>query len=123
MIEKDRNFQRISLSNTELYFNVLIQEYFETIEKANEDTINNIALVLRELYDLFIQYIELIKQNQIFSQNDIKIIQILFYAPIIATDNFNINRLKSNINNKDNKEYDNYTSENIIVMNNRASYC
>ena len=122
IIEKDRKFQRISLSNTELYFNVLVQEYFETIEKAKEDKIDNIVSVLRELYDLIIQYIELIKQNQKFSKDDIKIMQILFYAPIIAMDNFNINRLNSNINNKDNNEYDNYRSDDIIISNNKLIF-
>ena len=122
IIEKDRKFQRISLSNTELYFNVLVQEYFETIEKAKEDKIDNIVSVLRELYDLIIQYIELIKQNQKFSKDDIKIMQILFYAPIIDMDNFNINRLNSNINNKDNNEYDNYRSDDIIISNNKLIF-
>jgi hypothetical protein len=122
IIEKDRKFQRISLSNTELYFNVLVQEYFETIEKTKEDKIDNIVSVLRELYDLIIQYIELIKQNQKFSKDDIKIMQILFYAPIIAMDNFNINRLNSNINNKDNNEYDNYRSDDIIISNNKLIF-
>ena len=48
IIEKGRNFQRISYSNTELYFNVLVQEYFETIQTSKKDKINNVSLVLRQ---------------------------------------------------------------------------
>ena len=48
IIEKGRNFKRISFSNTELYFNVLVQEYFETIQTSKKDKINNVSLVLRQ---------------------------------------------------------------------------
>ena len=89
IIEKRRKFQRISFSNTELYFNVLVQEYFETIETPKIDKLNNVSLVLRQLYSIIKKYIDLIKQNQKFSEEDITIMQILFYAPIAAKKNFN----------------------------------
>ena len=122
IIEKDRNFQRISFSNIELYFNVLLQEYFETIEKAKKDKAKNVFLVLRKFYGLIKKYIELIKQNQTFSEEEIQIIQILFYAPITAKSNTNISRLLSNINNKDSQKYNNFTSEDIIVSNNKLIF-
>ena len=68
IIEKDRNFQRISFSNIELYFNVLLQEYFETIEKAKKDKAKNVFLVLRKYYGLIKKYIELIKKNKTYSE-------------------------------------------------------
>ena len=122
IIEKDRNFQRISFSNIELYFNVLLQEYFETIEKAKKDKAKNVFLVLRKFYGLIKKYIELIKQNQTFSEEDIQIMQILFYAPIAAKDNYNTTRLLSNINNKDSQKYNDFTSEDIIVSNNKLIF-
>ena len=122
IIEKGRNFKRISFSNTELYFNVLVQEYFETIQTSKKDKIDNVSLVLSTFYDLIIEYIKLIKQNKKFSEEDIKIMQILFYAPIAAKSNFNSARLLSNINNKDSKKYNDFTSENIIVSNNKLIF-
>ena len=61
IIEKGRNFQRISFSNTELYFNVLVQEYFEIIQTSKKDKINNVSLVLRQFYSLIKKHIDLIK--------------------------------------------------------------
>ena len=122
IIEKRRKFQRITFSNTELYFNVLIQEYFETIDTTKIDKLNNVSLVLSEFYDLFRDYIKLIKQNKKFSEEEIKIIQIIFYAPIAAKSNFNSARLLSNINNKDSKKYNNFKSKSIIVSDNKLIF-
>ena len=122
IIEKGRNFQRISFSNTELYFNVLVQEYFETIQTPKIDKLTNVSLVLSEFYDLFRDYIKLIKQNKKFSEEDIKIMQIIFYAPIAAKSNFNSARLLSNINNKDSKKYNNFKSKSIIVSDNKLIF-
>ena len=122
IIEKDRNFQRISFSNIELYFNVLLQEYFETIQTTKKDKTNNASLVLGTFYGLIKKYIELIKQNQTFSEEDIQIMQILFYAPIAAKENYNTTRLLSNINNKDSQKYNDFTSEDIIVSNNKLIF-
>jgi len=122
IIEKGRNFQRISFSNPELYFNVLVQEYFETIQTNKKDKINNASLVLGTFYDLIKKYIELIKQNQTFSEEEIQIMQIVFYAPIAAKDNYNTTRLLSNINNKDSQKYNDFTSEDIIVSNNKLIF-
>ena len=104
LIEKGRNFQRISFSNTELYFNALVQEYFETIKTPNEDKTKNVSLILRKFYSLIKKYIDLIKQNKKFSEEEIKIIQIIFYAPIAAKSNYTSARLLSNINNKDSQK-------------------
>ena len=122
IIEKGRNFKRISFSNTELYFNVLVQEYFETIQTSKKDKIDNVSLVLSTFYDLIIEYIKLIKENKKFSEEDIKIMQILFYAPIAAKSNFNSARLLSNINNKDSQKYNDFTSESIMVSNNKLIF-
>ena len=48
--------------------------------------------------------------------------QILFYAPIAAKSNFNSARLLSNINNKDSQKYNDFTSEDIIVSNNKLIF-
>ena len=122
IIEKRRKFQRISFSNTELYFNVLVQEYFETIDTTKIDKLNNVSLVLRQFYSIIKKYIDLIKQNKKFSEEDIKIMQILFYAPIAAKSNFNSARLLSNINNKDSKKYNNFKSKSIIVSDNKLIF-
>ena len=122
IIEKGRNFQRILFSNTELYFNALVQEYFETIQTSKKDKINNVSLVLRQFYILIKKYIDLIKQNQKFSEEDIRIMQILFYTPIAAKKNFNSARLVSNINNKDSQKYNDFTSEDIILLNNKLIF-
>ena len=122
IIEKGRKFQRISFSNPELYFNVLLQEYFETIQTTKKDKTNNASLVLGTFYGLIKKYIELIRQNQTFSDEDIQIMQIVFYAPIAAKDNYNTTRLLSNINNKDSQKYNDFTSEDIIVSNNKLIF-
>ena len=122
IIEKGRNFQRISFSNPELYFNVLVQEYFEAIQTTKKDKTKNASLVLGTFYGLIKKYIELIKQNQTFSEEDIQIMQILFYAPIAAKENYNTTRLLSNINNKDSQKYNDFTSEDIIVSNNKLIF-
>ena len=118
-IENKRKFQKISLSNTELYFNVLLQAYFETIENAENAQLYNIIYVTRKLYSLILEHIELIKKNQKFSEEDTRMIQILFYTPIIAKYNDNIRRLSSNFINKNRKGYDNYEYKDIRVSNNK----
>ena len=118
-IENKRKFQKISLSNTELYFNVLLQAYFETIENAENAQLYNIIYVTRKLYLLILEHIELIKKNQKFSEEDTRMIQILFYTPIIAKYNDNIRRLRSNFINKNRKGYDNYEYKDIRVSNNK----
>ena len=118
-IENKRKFQKISLSNTELYFNVLLQAYFETIENAENAQLYNIIYVTRKLYLLILEHIELIKKNQKFSEEDTRMIQILFYTPIIAKYNDNIRRLRANFINKNRKGYDNFEYKDIRVSNNK----
>ena len=121
-IKREKKFQKISLSNTELYFNVLLQAYFETIEKADEAQINNIIYITRQLFHLILEYLKLIKNNHKFSEDDIRIIRILIYAPIIANDNDNIERLISNIKNKNDNEYNIHESRDIIISNNKLIF-
>jgi hypothetical protein len=115
IIEKGRNFHRISFSNTELYFNILLQEYFETIQTPKIDKLNNVSLVLREFYDLIRDYIKLIKQNKKFSEEDIKIMQIIFYAPIAAKSKLIFKYIKKTQSSNKNKtlEFENPSIYNI----------
>ena len=98
---------------------MLLQAYFETIENAENAQLYNIIYVTRKLYSLILEHIELIKKNQKFSEEDTRMIQILFYTPIIAKYNDNIRRLRSNFINKNRKGYDNYEYKDIRVSNNK----
>lgn len=121
-ILKNRKLQKISLENTELFFNYLIQSYFESIKKADEPRLEAIGLITSQVIDLIFSYIKLIQDGEKFSENDIIIIQILFNAPILAIDeNSSIKRLILNIeNNEDNNNYksgDIYVSDNKLIFN------
>ena len=121
-ILKNRKLQKISLENTELFFNYLIQSYFESIKKADEPRLEAIGLITSQIIDLIFSYIKLIQDGEKFSENDIIIIQILFNAPILAIDeNSSIKRLILNIENKeDNSIYksgDIYVSGNKLIFN------
>ena len=121
-IQKNRKLQKISLENTELFFNYLIQSYFEFIKKAAEHRLEAIGLITGQIIDLIFRYIKLIKDGEKFSENEIIIIQILFNAPILAIDeNSSIKRLILNIENKeDNSIYksgDIYVSGNKLIFN------
>ena len=123
-IEKKRKLQKISLLNSELYFNSLLQTYFEIIEKSDNNHLTIIGLIANQLSDLIFDYIKLIQKNQIFSEADIRIINILFYAPIIGNYEFSsIKRLLSNTQNSnenfDDKSNDIFESNNKLVLN----YC
>jgi hypothetical protein len=48
--------------------------------------------------------------------------QIIFYAPIAAKSNYTSARLLSNINNKDSQKYNDFTTEDIIVSNNKLIF-
>ena len=78
IIEKNRRFHKISLSNTELYFNSLLQLYFEIIEKTNKSHLNIIQQITRQLSDLILEYLKLIQNKQEFLETDVKMMNIFF---------------------------------------------
>ena len=120
-IQKNRKLQKISLENTELFFNYLIQSYFEFIKKAAEHRLEAIGLITGQIIDLIFRYIKLIKDGEKFSENEIIIIQILFNAPILAIDeNSSIKRLILNIEN--NEDHGNYKSGDIYVSGNKLIF-
>ena len=104
------------LSNIELYFNLLIQIYFEIIEKSDEIHLNDIGLITSHLSDTIFKYLELIQNGQKFSKDDIKIIDILLYAPIIGNYEYSsIERLISNLENDNNNEKIDDKSNDITI--------
>ena len=120
-IQKNRKLQKISLENTELFFNYLIQSYFEFIKKADEPRLEAIGLITGQIIDLIFRYIKLIQDGEKFSENEIIIIQILFNAPILAIDeNSSIKRLILNIEN--NEDHGNYKSGDIYVSGNKLIF-
>ena len=114
IIEKNRRFHKISLSNTELYFNSLLQLYFEIIEKADENHLNIIQQITRQLSDLILENLKLIKDKQKLSETDVKMMNILFYAPIIGNNNSYIRRLISNFENNNDNENNEGKSNDIL---------
>ena len=120
-IQKNRKLQKISFENTELFFNYLIQSYFEFIKKADEQRLEAIGLITGQIIDLIFRYIKLIQDGEKFSENEIIIIQILFNAPILAIDeNSSIKRLILNIEN--NEDHGNYKSGDIYVSGNKLIF-
>lgn len=83
-VEKSRRHQKISLKNIELFFNNLLQSYFESIAKANNYRLEKISKIVFELYEPICSYLTRINNKEEFSDNDYKIINILLYAPIIG---------------------------------------
>ena len=83
-VEKSRRYQKISLKNIELFFNNLLQSYFESIAKANNYRLEKISRMVFELYEPICSYLARINNKEEFSDNDYKIINILLYAPIIG---------------------------------------
>ena len=59
------------MSNPELYFNSLLQLYFETIEKAHKGELRFIVYIIKELYDQMKVYLYRIKNNENLSQTEI----------------------------------------------------
>ena len=122
-IEKNRKLQKISLSNPELFFNSLIKSYFEAIGKADESRKKSIGNITRILKDLILDYLNLIQNNQKFSEKDIKILNILFYSPIIGTEeNSNIKRLLYNAKDENNNEKNDDNTNYIFVSNNKLIF-
>ena len=109
------------MENTELFFNYLIQSYFEFIKKADEPRLEAIGLITGQIIDLIFRYVKLIQDGEKFSKNEIIIIQILFNAPILAIDeNSSIKRLILNIEN--NEDHGNYKSGDIYVSGNKLIF-
>ena len=107
---KYKKKKKISINNPELYFNSLLQLYFETIEKADSGKMKNIGEITRALYIPIQIYLDRIKKNEKLSQPEIKVLKILLFAPIIAD---NKTSYVSNIKNSFNKEINNIYNKQI----------
>ena len=122
---KKRRLEKISLlSNYELYFNLITQYYFEMIEKSDENHLTVIGLITRHLSDTILKYLELIQNGHKFSRDDVKIIDILLYAPIIGNYKYSsILKLISNLDydngneKNDDKSNDIMISEDKLIIN------
>ena len=79
-----RKTQKITLKNPELYFNNLLQLYFDVIEKEDKNKIDYIKEIINQLYYPIKEYINRIKYNKILSESEIKTINAILFAPIIA---------------------------------------
>lgn len=118
IFEKFRKQKKISLDNHELYFNSLLQLYFENIENAGDDRLNVIAEIICQLYDLIAGYLERIEKNNILSSDDIKIMNIILFAPIMADNQYiYINRIIDSFD--DNSENRNDNANDIIISKDR----
>ena len=107
-ILKMRKTQKITLKNSELYFNCLLQLYFKIIENEDQNQIKYIKAIVKKLYYPIKAYINRIKNKEILSQSEIKTINAILFAPIIA-DNKNrcVNMIKHSFEGKiENKKYD-----------------
>ena len=104
-ILKKRKTQKISLNNSEIFFNNLLQLYFEVIEKDDKDQIDYIGEIIKDLYYPIKAYIDRIKNKEILSQSEIKTINAILFAPIIA-DNKNriVNIIKHSFEGENNNE-------------------
>ena len=104
-ILKMRKTQKITLKNSELYFNCLLQLYFKIIEKEDQNQIKYIKAIVKKLYYPIKAYINRIKNKEILSQSEIKTINAILFAPIIA-DNKNriVNIIKHSFEGENNNE-------------------
>ena len=87
IILKMRKTQKISLKNPELYFNCLLQLYFGIIEKGDQNQIKYIGIIIKKLHYPIKEYINRIKNKEILSQSEIKTINAILFAPVIADNN------------------------------------
>ena len=118
-IQNKRKIIKISLENSELYFNILLQAYFEDIEKADEERLKSIGEITRILKDLIFDYSKCIQNNNKFSEVYSKMINILLYAPIISKDeNLSIRRLLSNIKDENINDND-YKANGIYILDDK----
>ena len=110
IIEHSRKHQKISIRNPELFFHCLLQSYFQSIEDTNDDRLQDIGSIALYLYKPISSYLTRINNKEIFSDKEIKIINILLYAPIIGENiKDDLYRISYSFDNNDN---------NIIYNNN-----
>ena len=115
-IEKSRKKQKITIENPELYFNSLLQLYFQTIQKADESRLQNICEIVSELYKPIFNYLVKINNKENFSKTDIRIMNILFFAPVIADNSlYDVNRIGYSFEEKDNLIYNTMNSINCSL--------
>ena len=111
---KYRKIQKISLNNPELYFNSLLQLYFETIEKADGGKKKNIEEIIKILYIPIKTYLNRIKKNEKLSKSEIKVLKILLFAPIIAENKTScVSNIEYSYNNEINYIYNEQKTNNI----------
>ena len=73
-IKSNKILQKISLENPELYFNSLIQTYFDFIKKADKKRLDDIAGNTFLVYELINKYLNKIENKENFSDLEIKLI-------------------------------------------------
>ena len=116
-VKKDRKRQKVTINNPEIYFNYLLQLYFRTIEKADEKHLKNIAEITFQLFKLIKNYLLKIETNYIFSTEELKIMYIILFTPIIADNRYSdVNRInfsfeEMNINNNLNNSFNNINNK------------
>jgi len=86
-VEQKRKYQKISVKNPELYFYNLLQSYYKEISK-NKNRLENISIMVCELYKPIYFYLKKIEKKEELSDNDKRIMNILLYAPIIGNNDY-----------------------------------
>jgi len=114
---KYRKVQKISINNSELYFNSLLQLYFETIEKADRGRKKYIGEIIKILYLPLNTYLERIKKKEKLSQSEIKVLRILLFAPIIADNSTScVSNIGYSLNKKIKNKYNEQITDNNITF-------
>lgn len=115
-IEEKRLQMKISLNNPEIYFNHLLQLYFDSIKKADINRLQDLGEMASSLYKHINNYLTRLQKGEKFSEFENKLINILLFAPIIADNkNLDVNRIKYNFLGK-NEGNNNICSDNRIVI-------
>ena len=93
IVEKKRKHQKISIKNPELYFYNLLQSYYGQISKK-KNSLEDISIIVCELYKPICLYLKKIENKEELSDKDIRIMNILLYAPIIGNnENMDVERM------------------------------
>ena len=118
IIERSRKHQKISIRNPELFFHCLLQSYFQSIEDADDNRLQDIGSIALYLYKPICSYLTRINNKEIFSDKEIKIINILLYAPIIGENiKDDLYRISFSFDNNDNNIINNNKGKFQIVNN------
>ena len=118
IIEHSRKHQKISIRNPELYFNYLLESYFQSIEDADDERLQDIGSIALYLYKPICSYLTRINNKEIFSDKEIKMINILLYAPIIGENiKDDLYKISFSFDNNDNNIINNNKGKCQIVNN------